>query len=153
MLGNGPKAIQTLREKIGIPVSPEVYKSWVELKQAEGFKFDDFQSMNLTRCNEAFHREVPWPIELWVLAMCGEAGEAANKVKKVIRSGQPMTERQRLAIIEEIADVMCYADLAITSLGGRTQDAVLKKFLKVNRKTGWPKPLPKRKPFQKKEAA
>ena len=46
-------------------------------------------------------------LEYLALALCGESGEVANAVKKVIR-GDITYEQQREAVISEIVDVLIY---------------------------------------------
>lgn len=56
------------------------------------------------------------------LGLCGEAGEVAEKIKKIIRSGRrvhDVTPQERTEIIKEIGDVLWYvanlsADLGVT---------------------------------------
>ena len=54
------------------------------------------------------------------LGLVGEAGEVAEKVKKIIRSGQDLrrlTPHQRTEIIKELGDVLWYAANLATDLG------------------------------------
>lgn len=46
-------------------------------------------------------------IAFWALNICGEAGELANKVKKVVRGSVPY-EAQRAAIADELVDTLVY---------------------------------------------
>src|SRR5690348_2144094 len=50
------------------------------------------------------------------LGVCGEAGEFANKVKKIIR-GDKTIEFQRGDLISEIGDVLWYISEAAANLG------------------------------------
>lgn len=52
------------------------------------------------------------------LGMCGEAGEVADKVKKVIRdNNQDFTDDKKLEIAKEIGDVMWYCATLANDLG------------------------------------
>ena len=51
------------------------------------------------------------------LALAGEAGELANKVKKVVRGDIPLNE-QRPAILEEAVDCIFYSLIIIDTLQG-----------------------------------
>lgn len=52
------------------------------------------------------------------LGMCGEAGEVADKVKKVIRdNNQDFTEEKKTEIAKEIGDVLWYCATLARDLG------------------------------------
>ncbi|MGC8905508.1 nucleoside triphosphate pyrophosphohydrolase family protein [Thermus sp.] len=52
------------------------------------------------------------------LGLAGEAGELANKVKKVLRDhGGQLSEEAREAILAELGDVLWYAAQVATDLG------------------------------------
>lgn len=52
------------------------------------------------------------------LGMCGEAGEVADKVKKVIRdNGQNFTDEKKAEIAKEIGDVLWYCATLAHDLG------------------------------------
>ena len=64
------------------------------------------------------------------LALCGEAGELANMIKKRWRDGANLTEE----IIEELADIRVYLELLAKCFdveGEKLDDAVVKKLAKV----------------------
>jgi len=106
-----------------------------------------------------------WSLADWSNAMCGEAGEAANVVKKLRRiethlwwqqsyaddaSSTPgvvdLTAGQaRLALTRllagELADVVCYADLLAHKAGIDLGAVVIDKFNKVSIAQGFPELL------------
>ena len=103
--------------------------------------FRHFQETSKRRCEEGFGHAVAWdepswPLQNWALAICGEAGELANLVKKCLR-GDYTVEEKREEILDELADVMTYCDLAISSLGADTGETVWRKFAEVSRRIGW----------------
>lgn len=51
------------------------------------------------------------------LALAGEAGEVANKVKKVFRGDKPLTDEVKTAISKELGGVLWYAAALANELG------------------------------------
>lgn len=104
--------------------------------------FQEFQRINAQRSAEAFGH-VPgspeWPIQNWALAIAGEAGELCNLIKKALRGDFPVATI-RSQILEELADVICYTDLAISHMGESTEQVVWDKFCKVSERVGWSEP-------------
>lgn len=79
-----------------------------------------------------------WTLADWSNAMCGEAGEAANVVKK-IRRGDGDKERLLQALSDELADVIAYADLLAFRAGIDLDAAIQNKFNQLSSKlTGSP---------------
>lgn len=56
------------------------------------------------------------------LGLAGEAGEAADKVKKILRGDSELTEERRKAIALEIGDVLWYCATLATDLGYDLED-------------------------------
>lgn len=95
-----------------------------------------------------------WTGADWSNAMCGEAGEAANVVKKLRRhetgigagpgvfpgaKGEPYNTMELLAkLADEIADVILYADLLASFYGIDTEAAVRAKFNRVSEAQDFP---------------
>ncbi len=86
-----------------------------------------------------------WTAADWSNAMCGEAGEAANIVKKLRRlegsfpSTVPSLPRERLTqeLADELADVVLYADLLAQKVGIDLGDAVRRKFNRKSHEQGF----------------
>lgn len=116
--------------------------------------FASASEINRTRCNR-WHPGYPdcyndgpsaWTGADWSNAMCGEAGEAANVVKKLrrIESGAAVgpddpdetTLRQMLA--DEIGDVYAYLDLLAGYYGIDMATAIASKFNRVSERQGFP---------------
>lgn len=60
--------------------------------------------------------------EYLVLGLCGEAGEVANKVKKVIRGDKVMDEHLRHDLASELGDVLWYISQLSTVTGYSLED-------------------------------
>ncbi|PIR47942.1 hypothetical protein COV06_00890 [Candidatus Uhrbacteria bacterium CG10_big_fil_rev_8_21_14_0_10_50_16] len=50
------------------------------------------------------------------LGLVGEAGEVAEKVKKILRGGEEMTDEQQQEIVKELGDVLWYISNLATEL-------------------------------------
>lgn len=103
--------------------------------------FNEFQEANKKRCVKGFGHPVDttnedWPWQNWAICIAGEAGEFANLVKKVIR-GDFSLEAKREELLKELADIITYSDLAISSLGGNTAEVVSAKFEEVSNRIGY----------------
>ena len=101
-----------------------------------------FSQENWERCEKAFDRDCH-SIEFFMIAIPGEVGEACNYFKKILRGDFGMTDSSRAHLIEELADVITYCDLAIHKLGGSTEDALIQKFNTVSARRGYPVVLSK----------
>ena len=77
-----------------------------------------------------------WSIAEWTNAMAGEAGEACNFSKKLKRGDFSNSEEGLDLLMEEIADVVLYADLVAWRVGRNLSDAIRDKFNKVSDRIG-----------------
>lgn len=60
----------------------------------------------------------PQPIIYPALGLCGESGEVADKVKKILRdNNSEFTDERKLAIAMEIGDVLWYCATLSNDLG------------------------------------
>lgn len=109
--------------------------------------FKDFSEINKLRCEsvDGFnHRLDSWTLSDWFTAFIGEAGEAANVVKKLNRYrdgviGNNKTEDElRAQLKSEIADSFIYLDLLAQAAGFSIEDAVVETFNKKSDKIGSP---------------
>ena len=103
--------------------------------------FSEFREANKTRCNESFHPIDSWKLHDWAIALIGEFGEAMNilkKIKRVDDGTDPLSDLNILypALMEEIADIVTYADLLLTSQGYVLEEELVNKFNKVSEKRG-----------------
>ena len=82
-------------------------------KQAENWLKERYKDMNISEYEEKAQATAIYPdshkITYPALGMAGEAGEVANKVKKLIRDGKDeMPDDWREQLASEIGDVMWY---------------------------------------------
>ncbi len=103
--------------------------------------FDDLTKANKIRCEQHFHNVDHWRPSQWSNAMAGECGEACNLTKKMDRiwpsdqfkQSWNKPEDSRIEdlenkLIDEIADVVIYADLLATRIKRNLGDIVKNKF-------------------------
>ncbi len=131
--------------------------------------FDRLRDVSGRRC-ERWHgpdwrdETDPWTLADWSNAMAGEAGEAANVVKKIRRIDAGLwdtqkypgdgstgglttlpSEEAKAALIEklgsELADVVLYADLVAQKAGIDLGAAIRTKFNRVSHAQGFPERL------------
>lgn len=114
---------------------------------SEDLTFVEFRRTNVARCRR-WHPGFPddaWTGADWSNAMCGEAGEAANVVKKLRRAelGHPGAvdpDRGRLLdqLADEIGDVFAYLDLLAAHYGIDLAAAAARKFNRISEREGFP---------------
>lgn len=100
--------------------------------------FDEFQELNARRCREVWAEELrDWTLDDWSHALSAEVGEVSEVFIRVKQGRLPAVEK-RAALLSELADVICFADLMITALQANTQDSVMAKFHAVSARKKWP---------------
>jgi len=108
--------------------------------------FRELRMANVPRMERWHAGADEWSGADWSNAMCGEAGEAANVVKKLRRretnigelANTPPEDELRAALADELADVIAYADLLAYHYGINLGDAVAEKFNRVSERNGFP---------------
>lgn len=114
--------------------------------------FKTLRYVNLTRAMQWHGSDsIPWTGADWSNAMCGEAGETANAVKKMRRletnvksnnATQPLEiEHGRNLIAKEIGDTLIYLDLLAAYYHIDLGDTVCKVFNQVSEREGFPERL------------
>lgn len=111
--------------------------------------FQQVAEINAERCKR-WHNEAVWTGADWSNAMNGEAGEAANVVKKLRRheTGAYLGVMDKdygsltLDLAHEIADTILYAFLLADHYGINVAAAVVDKFNLVSERQGFPERLP-----------
>lgn len=74
---------------------------------------------NLAKETAIYKDKIIYP----TLGLCGEAGEIAEKVKKMLRDeGGNLSEEKRMALMGELGDVMWYIAALATDLGFSLND-------------------------------
>lgn len=123
--------------------------------KAKGLSFRALREANVTRCKR-WHPGFlsgdadEWTGADWSNAMCGEAGETANVVKKLRRvetgtapgPDDPSPDRLKEMLADELADTVTYADLLAAHYGIDLAEAVARKFNRVSERQGFPDRLP-----------
>jgi hypothetical protein len=99
-------------------------------------EFSDFQQLNWRRCEKAEKFDKTWPVDLWALAIAGEAGGLYNRTMEVRRGDYALLDA-RQDILEKVADVITYCDLLMSSLGAETDVEVMREFNIVSERVGW----------------
>lgn len=75
------------------------------------------------------------PIIYPVLGMCGESGEAAEKVKKVLRdNNKEFSEENKKAILKELGDVLWYITATAQDMGYTLEDVIKNNFEKIDKR-------------------
>lgn len=89
----------------------------------------------------------PWSIAEWTNALCGEAGEAANIAKKLLRfdlgiAGNVAVEQDRKVLLDklarELADVVHYAIIAAERAEVDLEQALRDTFNEKSEQLGFP---------------
>lgn len=115
-----------------------------------GLTFAEVTAANVARCKRWHDDEVePWSGADWSNAMCGEAGEVANVVKKLRRIElgtrgvmDPPEDFLRSALADEMADVVLYLILLADHYDIDLEAAICSKFNRVSEAQGFPERLP-----------
>jgi NTP pyrophosphatase (non-canonical NTP hydrolase) len=130
-----------------------------EIPVSQGMTFSRFAQANRSRCERWYPEGIEsWDLNKWMVAITGELGEAANKLKKLNRledklvgnkgtvSEDPFALIQDIA--EEIADVVIYADLFIQCAAEMAvnpkltlEQVIRTKFNEVSERNGFPERL------------
>jgi NTP pyrophosphatase (non-canonical NTP hydrolase) len=115
--------------------------------QLEHLDLAELRHANTSRARR-WHSEdtAPWSLADWSNAMCGEAGEAANVVKKIRRHethvsssyNTPALDELYEALTLELADLVIYADLVAANAGIDLAAAIRRKFNEVSAAQDFP---------------
>jgi NTP pyrophosphatase (non-canonical NTP hydrolase) len=110
--------------------------------------FSEFAQANKARCvsRQGFGHELElWSASDWMVALCGEVGEAANLVKKMnrIRDGighlnKEEPQRLRAMLKAELGDVGVYLDLVCQAHGTTMEECMREAFNNKSKEIGSP---------------
>lgn len=104
--------------------------------------FNEFQSINARRCREVWAAELrDWTLDDWAHDLSAEVGEVSEIFVRVKQGRLPLADK-RAALLSELADVICFADLMITALNANTESVVIEKFDQVSVRHGWTRAVP-----------
>lgn len=100
-------------------------------KRKLGVGMNRYQRMAEETANYPRERELDG-LDYATLGLAGEAGEVANKVKKVHRDdGCVLTDEKRHAIAEELGDVLWYVAMAAKEIGYSLDEVALLNYAKL----------------------
>lgn len=91
-------------------------------------KFDDYQQKARRTAIYSPLFSLVYP----TLGLAGEAGELANKVKKIIRDDQILTQSCRQELIDECGDVLWYLSNICSDLGIPLEDVAIRNLNKLS---------------------
>ena len=111
--------------------------------------WQNLRAANVARLMRWHKDSDSWTGADWSNAMCGEAGEAANVVKKLRRHethigasyNTPPKHDLMVMLAMELADTIIYADLLAHHYGINLEGAIIAKFNKVSLDQGFPERL------------
>ena len=141
------KAVQAARAR-AVELHDENF-SKIHTALTSSLRFLDLRLVNVPR-RDRWHPKgsIPWTSADWSNALCGEAGELANVVKKIrryetgtVNRGDPCLDELVSMAAAELADVVIYADLLAEHFHVDLGEAVSKKFNQVSEKYGFPERL------------
>ncbi len=67
-----------------------------------------------------------------VLGLCGESGEVAEKLKKIIRNDEKLTDEKRIELMKELGDVLWYITMLSKELGYDLHNVAKANILKLS---------------------
>jgi NTP pyrophosphatase (non-canonical NTP hydrolase) len=113
--------------------------------------FEEFTAANRKRCQESFGRPIDeTSVTPMVLGLAEEAGEVSGAVRSMLG----ITKRKSKTaadVLDEIADVVQYADLLAACLGSSLESALVSKFNRVSERIGSPVRLESAQPARSQE--
>lgn len=71
-------------------------------------------------------------IGYWALCLAGEAGEVANRAKKIWKHGHPLTKLEVTTMKDELGDVLWYLTVLAESMGVTLDDIMQHNLQKLN---------------------
>ena len=89
--------------------------------------FNEYQEMAKTTAIYDKKHQILYP----ALGLAGEAGEVANKVKKLIRDGYEKNQDYRKALSHEIGDVLWYCAVLADDIGCDLQSIANNNLIKL----------------------
>lgn len=93
--------------------------------------FEDYQEQAMHTAIYGLGSKINYPI----LGLCGEAGEVANKYKKVLRdSNGEITEEKRIEMLDELGDCLWYIAATARDLGSNIGSLAKNNIIKLQKR-------------------
>jgi NTP pyrophosphatase (non-canonical NTP hydrolase) len=119
-----------ISNELGVKLTDEkVYKIHNIIFDNDDLSFAEYEEIiDLTAIYPNKGNNLTYP----VLGLCGETGEVAEKVKKIIRdSDGVMSDEVRLLLIKEVGDVLWYATALSHELGTTLEEVAQTNYQKL----------------------
>jgi len=95
----------------------------------------EFNSYQITASKAAIYPNIGQNITYPALGLCGEAGEIAEKIKKIYRDEQgKISPETRQALTKELGDVLWYISAMCGELGVELEEVALLNLQKLNKR-------------------
>lgn len=95
----------------------------------EGFTLNEYQAIAVRTAADLSLN--PITLATLGLGMAGEGGEVADRIKKVVGHGHPLTDDEKLLIIKEIGDSLWYAAALSHVLGYKLSEVARINWVKL----------------------
>ena len=139
-----------IRSKDPCPIGNQ-QTGWDEVPAAQSadarnLTFSDVTAVNARRC-QRWHKDKPWDLPNWAVALTGEVGELCNVLKKLKRIEDGIQHKgiPREVLLYEVgrecADIFLYLDLLATHAGVDLPQEIIDKFNEVSMRYDFPERL------------
>ncbi len=92
--------------------------------------FNEYQDQAMVTATQTAPLTRDYPLVMWTLGLCGEAGELAEKIKKLHRDGV-VSDAGYDSILGECGDVLWYLTAIVTELGGDLEYVAVRNIKKL----------------------
>jgi NTP pyrophosphatase (non-canonical NTP hydrolase) len=103
----------------------------INIEKANKLMISNLNEYQNAALETAVYDEDGDPISYCILGLVGEAGEIANKYKKVLRGDKKLTPELKESITSEIGDVLWYTAALAKNLGFALEEVANKNITKL----------------------